>query len=120
VNDDGLMDLVSHYATEETGIAPGDMEAFPTRQALDGIPSRDVTTSGPCPFVGPGSSRRYCGLDCRGCAREGARVSGRLIAGNSIDNHTQLCCTKNNSVRNPERQNKTFSWETTRGATSQY
>ncbi len=38
VNDDGLTDLVSHYRTQETGVAAGDEEACLTGETLNGTP----------------------------------------------------------------------------------
>jgi len=38
VNADGYMDLVSHYATRDTGLQKGDTEACVTGETLDGIP----------------------------------------------------------------------------------
>jgi N-acetylneuraminic acid mutarotase len=38
VNDDGLMDLLSHYRTQETGIAMGHTEACVTGETFDGVP----------------------------------------------------------------------------------
>jgi hypothetical protein len=38
VNEDGLTDLLSHYWTQETGIASGDTEACVTGETLDATP----------------------------------------------------------------------------------
>jgi len=35
VNGDGLIDLVTHYRTQETGISPGDTNAILTGQTID-------------------------------------------------------------------------------------
>ena len=55
VNYDGLTDLLSHYRTDETGIAVGDTEACVTGETFDGAPFKG------CDFINtqpPG----HCGL----------------------------------------------------------
>jgi hypothetical protein len=40
LDDDGLRGLLSHYWTQETGIAFGDTEAFVTGERIDAIPGQ--------------------------------------------------------------------------------
>lgn len=44
VNGDGILDLLSHYATQQTGISAGDMGACVTGSLLDGTPIRGCDT----------------------------------------------------------------------------
>jgi hypothetical protein len=55
VNDDGLTDILSHYRTEETGIALGDTEACVTGETFIG--SRPAVLEG-CDYI---STMRECG-----------------------------------------------------------
>jgi hypothetical protein len=51
VNDDGLTDLLSHYPTQEAGIAFGSTEACLTGETLDGTPIEGcdaISTTVPC------------------------------------------------------------------------
>ncbi len=54
VNRDGLADLVSHYWTQETGIAFGDTEACLTGETLDGTPFEGCNT---VEVLGPNGGR---------------------------------------------------------------
>jgi formylglycine-generating enzyme required for sulfatase activity len=53
VNDDGFTDLLSHYQTQDTGIAIGDMDACVKGQLLNGTPFKG------CDFI---STYPNCGL----------------------------------------------------------
>ena len=51
VNEDGFMDLLSHYRTQEAGIAMGDTEACVTGETFDGMSFQDcdsIKTVGGC------------------------------------------------------------------------
>jgi hypothetical protein len=52
VNGDGLIDLVSHYRTEEVAVAVGDTELCVTGTTLDGIPFEGCDAIVTVPYVG--------------------------------------------------------------------
>ena len=51
-NHDGFTDLLAHFLTEQTGIAPGDEEACVTSETLDGAPFKGCDSVRTVPPIG--------------------------------------------------------------------
>ena len=63
VNDDGYMDMVFHFNTQETGIACGDADATLVGETFDGIP---FTGTDPVKTVGCKGSTQVTSISSKG------------------------------------------------------